>query len=586
MYVFEISPRRRWLISAIMKFLLCYRKSRSFLLLLCLFSFGEYSYAAADTIYVEAATQILVAPEKNNGARLSLTLTDDLNHPLPGESLSVYLRHDDRIQRFDAQTDASGNVIIDTALPDGSYPGSATFMGRNGRLPATVDFQFNVQKCRLKTSLIPSQSGAFSVDDTITLTIQREKNICTDLGVQYFLEIGESSFEPKLRPGQTELQIDIPPHTFLPGTYEIQLTPHTEDNFMAEDISVPLFIYDTLFEKNAYLSEDWRGAHLVVALSSDIPDAFARKISTQLQWMHLPTDISSHDDLLSIAAHLSDFINIKRYRKETKAGTRLPLAFDIDFSERSLSHTACIFAQIDRIDGSDNDRIAQKLCLPPKRPFSENILWVLGIVTFLSIIYLLYARFYPILKRKYYKRPKAPNTQHTTPEILQNLHDIDVIFPPSMTSNRCTCIFVDEKTGNIIRSAQISCTIHQQTSTASIPLSLPLHTTVEIAHPDYMIWRGKINHPGNYKIKLKSKRDYIIDCYRYVCRQYISDDDTWGKISPKMLCSQTENHPRLQTQEARARLYAFCHSFEALAYGARHMTEDDLNHIYQQSRDI
>lgn len=569
-----------------MKFLLCYRKSCPFLLLLCLVTFGEYSYATAETIYVEAETQILVAPEKNNGGRLSLTLTDDLNHPLPGESLSVYIKRDERILRFDVQTDSFGHAIVETDLPDGAYMGSAAFMGRDGLLPATIEFQFDVQKCLSKTLLIPHQSGAFSIDDPIIFTLQREKNICTNLDIQYFIEIEAWSFEPKLSAGQTELQIDIPPHTFPPGTHEIQLTHRADDDFMAENISVPLFIYDSLFEKKITLLEDWRGVHLLANLSPNIPDAFAKNITSELQWMILPPEVSSHDDPLSMAAHLSDFISLKRYRKETPSNAQRPLSFDIDWTDRSLSQSSCIFVQIDRLNGSENDRLAKKLCLPPKRPFSDSILWILYIVIFLSIIYISYIKFHPLLRRKYYNRPKAPCTQHTTPEIIQNADDIGVVLPQSMPSDHCVCLFVDEKTGKIIRSPQISCTIHQKTSTASMPLSLPLHTSVEISHPDYMIWQGKMNRPGNYKIKLKSKRDYIIDCYRYVCRQYINDDDTWGKISPKMLRQQTKTHPKFQNDAARARLNDFCQSFEALAFGGHPITENDLNHIYQQSRRV
>lgn len=517
---------------------------------------------------------------------LSLTLTDDLNHPLPGESLSVYIKRDERSLRFDAQTDAFGHALIQTDLPDGVYLGSAAFMGREGLLPATIEFQFDVKKCLSQTSLIPHQSGAFSIDDPIILTLQREKNICTNLDKSYLLEIDEWTSEHELFSGQTESQIDIPPYALSLGAHEIQLTSPTNAYFAAENISVPLYIYDTLFEKQASLDEDWRGIHLVVSLSPHLPNAFANAISAELQWMPVPPEVSAHDDLLSIAAHLPDFISIKRYHLEATSNAQRELTFDIPLTERSDAQPSCIFAQIGRINGSENDRIVQTLCLPPKRPFSQPILWIIGIAAFLSVTYGLYIKFYPLLKRKYQNRPKAPKTQHAAPEIIQNTDDIDVVLPSSCPSNHWTCLPIDEKTGQIIRSPLIAYTHHKKTSTASFPLSLPLHTTIELSHPDYMTWQGKIHHPGNYKIKLKSKRDYIIDCYRYVCRQYIDGDDTWGKISPKMLYQQTENHPKCQNPEARTRLNHFCQSFDALAFGAHAIDEDDLNHIYQQSRRI
>lgn len=114
-------------------------------LLLALFcAAGNPYYANAQTIQVEAQTQIQI--EKNHD-QLRITLVDDLNRTLAHQNLEISMieANSDNKHEFSATTDENGAFIFTPKLPQGDYHVTVYFKAHDGYRSSASSLELSLQ---------------------------------------------------------------------------------------------------------------------------------------------------------------------------------------------------------------------------------------------------------------------------------------------------------------------------------------------------------------------------------------------------------------------------------------------------------
>lgn len=505
--------------------------------------------AHAETIWIEAQTQLILNVHGLNGGHIEGVLLDDLNHSIPNREIKIFIKNRSTQEDFvtTRTTDWKGRFVLELSLGEGSYAGFAEFEGQNYYRASQETFEFDITRCHANLSL--QSPTLFPLGQNFYVDLQRASIAekypdvsCAQYEIAGMASIGRLSEKFQFEPEQNVIRLEFKTAGFKPGKYAFECAVFEGKNWFSETLNADIFFYDRLFMPQLDVEYDGFSREIVARVDPSLPqEGIGARLVLNGQ------DGTTMDLMSTSDSHGQVRFNIE----EVPSG--------------------CYEAVLSRADQwQDFGAIQSSLCVKPSR----NSLWMWGSwsVLFLGIVVSLGIA-------KYRKRALPDPPDKTT--------HIETMELPGENSDNSVCEFicVDKKNGVILDENRIQITIDEKKQE---DIHWPVHTqpqsNLTIAHPDYMPWSGKLLRNERVRIKMTLRRDYAIECYEAVCESFYGEPVSWGTLSPEEFTDDLNEHHLSDALTERITL--FCTLVSSAAFKPGALETEKLTEIYELSRKI
>lgn len=499
--------------------------------------------AHAETIVIESETQIHTKTNGFEGGSIDISLLDDLNHGISYQPVTLELENVDTKQANHLQqtTDDIGQARFQLDLDDGSYAGTLTFQGKDYYQKTQTEVQIDIRKCSQHTQLsLPSKDFR---PLTAPLEFDLTRTECIKQSANFLAEIGPKSFNIQLEPAKASAHVSIPVDSFSPDTYPLHIHLVNDRYLTPETLQSDVIFYENLFEDDIQFTSHWPKQTITARLSQPVEN--------------IPVQLSFSD---------VDGTSTKLTAASDKDGS---LTFELP----SLK-SECLAVELDRADAlSGYTPHSVQICtLRHGLSFKWPAAGIAFLISGTSFLFFLRSR-----KRK--KLPQSPRKP------LAHIESTPVIPPPGKTNGITEIICRDAKTKSLLSPDVL--TIETNRVPVQIdrwPLRIESRTLIEISHPDYISWSGKLAPNRQYTIELTPRRQYAIDCFEAVCEHQIGESIPWGRETPREFLRKALKSDLPDNQ--RVLLDAFCQCICAAAFDDRGITDETLEKIHQMTQKL
>ena len=544
------------------------------------------------TVAVEAETHFEITAYDNDGGGVRGNLLDNLNLPLAARKITVVVEQTDDPDRaaytFDAETDENGYFSIDFELPGGAVDFRALFQGADGYRPAEYAGRMRVRHdCKTWPELDSAGDNQiiWGTDDKgkpVYLTPQGES-------VRFYIKPAESECRMPFR------------HAYMVtyGSRSVRLdVPGSEGQVMAE-LDLDIQPSDLVLVQVADLSR--RDFAFYSQSRSFYVRSYAHLFDdgiVSVDAYHKAARIRLSDDLVKHHIALSDLSQSLRL-KICDARESCVYAGN---TYQAPDENELLFEIPDMADGcgyqmyvSMNDQDVYTLrhfdgCIHQTILSKYRLIIPFGIIGILIVIYIVY-RVMNRLVRKYRNRmPEKPDNYKQTHDVYEKL-PLEMGIPedagkrkPDHSDSLLVC--VDDETGKPVPPSQVS--VKTDESPAAVekwPLYIKDGAWVEIRHPDYMSFNGRIHHNPKqpyHVVRLKTRRRYVIECFLCVYTFVTGKKTPWGKETPRQLISYAQKHHLSRAKD----IERICHRIESAVFDDERLTDELMLDIREKCKEI
>lgn len=489
--------------------------------------------AYADSIEVESDTQIIVSitPLTQTGGSLTLTLLDDLNHPVIDVpvQIDIFTKDGQPIKQDKSITDPEGQAVFNLGLSPNSYTVKAEFPGYASWRASSQTHKFEIIRCHANTYLKESEPIFQPSSKPLAFNIYRSE--CLQFDADYMVSIGSASDRVHLNEGQDHIQIQLTPTFSKPDILPLEIAIIEGNIYEPEVLNHDVIFYDSISNSPPQIKQHWQN------------------ISAELQ-LHpylkrFPVTLKFHDIEIETT---SDERGIARFNLPQTA-------------------SGCIVTDIFRTDQyREFGLISSEICIPKN---TSNWQLVLSGMLFLFTAFLAIGLF-----KKLHSKHKLPS-----PDKIQKTIPIHSTALPPENSDMCR-IICQAADINLI-PADVEFEINGKIER---PEAWPFTTNksgfIRIKHPECLSWQGNLKPGHQHVITLTTRREYAISCFN----QATNENLIWGKETPNQLLEILKNQYSDKDKQDKAK--KFCTLISETAFNNKNLSDDDLKELYKYAMEF
>ena len=525
-------------------------------ILLCAF-FGEHN-ASAETIWIEAATQIRLEADGLAGGRLNYGLYNDLNHGMPRESLQIRIwdAQENLVKDFSVPTDDDGIGNLELMLIPGNYRVEVSFGGHDGFLDSKESAVFTVKRCRCEGQL-QFTSDIWPSGYPLAFEISRPPDECFHLDAEWMIVAESESQKVRMASGISKMSVQFELPARETGFVTVEANLNESVSFFPENLKHTVFLYDQLFDS----IESWSEASSA--------------------WIRIKL---SHDDEvfdgMPVMLSLSDGDRTLVFESESQGGVVL-------FGLGDDNH-GCFDALVQRQDAwQEAGEKHWEICVPEIQFSRRRIHWI--VLCGFGLLALLIAG--GRLMHRSRRLPKLPDPQKWAAN--QRKTQVEE-WPEGISENSdtnpqtCEIVCIDDNSGQIVVPGSVKIVVMQDKTEKPLsadkwPLQVPRNAGLTISHPDYVSWRGTIKTFGRHLIRLKTRRNFVIACFEAVCASLSGVPVKWGYKTPNELYEDVVVNGMIQNYPGLA---SYCRDIETAAFSGEPIDDEMIEKVIRQSRTI
>ena len=505
--------------------------------------------AHAESIWIEAQTQLILNVHGLNGGHVEGVLLDDLNHSIPNREVKIFIKNRTTQEDFvtTRTTDYKGRFVLELSLGEGSYAGFVEFPSQENYRASQETFEFDITQCHANLSaqspvLLPVGEN-LSIELKRTPLAEQYPNVsCAQYEMMGMASLDRLSEKFFFESDQSVTQLEFKTSGFMPGKYAFECAVFEGKTWFPETMRTDVYVYEQIFL--AQLNVEYSGftREIVARIDPSLPQ----------EGIHARLALRDKND------QSIDLTSISNSHGE--------VWFNID-----QIPSGCYEATLSRDDQwPDSGVVRMDLCIKPSR--NSLWMWISWFVLLLGI-----AVSFGIAK---YKKRALP----APPDKTANIEKIE-LSDGNHESPRCEFICVNKKTGTIIDEKTIQISIGEtKLEEVHWPVSTQPHKSIVITHPEYMPWSGKLVYNQSLRIKMTHRRDYAIECYEAVCESFYGEPVPWGTFSPEEFVEDLNERHLSKTLTEYITHFGTLVSSAAFKPGTLEMAQ--LTEIYELSRKI
>lgn len=512
----------------------------------------------AETIWVEAATQIRLDADGLAGGQLRYGLYNDLNQGMPRESLQVRIldAQGSLVKDYFVPTDDEGVGNLELKLDPGAYRAEANFVGHDGFLDSNESVTFSVKRCRCGGQL-QFESDIWPTGYPLSFEISRVPGACFNLDAEWMVVAESESQRVHMASGVSKMPVTIALPERAPGNMTIEANLNESISFFPERLQHTVFLYDELFDG----IETWTEASSA--------------------WIRIK--LKHHDavfDGMRVLLSLTDSERTLEFESEAQDGAVLFNLGD--------ENDGCFEITAQRHDASpEAGQKSWNLCVPEIRFSRRRIHWIVlsgfGLLAILLLIgrALCRSRTLPKLPD-----PEKWSANHQKTQVEDWPDGIAEKTEGRPKTLEIVC--VDDNTGEIVDPASVTIDMVQDKTERQLhpdkwPFRIPQNARLSIAHPDYVSWRGTVKAVGRHVIRLKTRRNFVIACFEAVCARLSETPVKWGYKTPNELYEDVVVRGIIQKYPD---LSSYCRDIETAAFSGEPIDDEMIDKVIRQSRKI